>query len=169
MTEQEIKDLIEKGWKEDELRMHLHKLVGSELTRWDGKKLTKRFVTNLEKKHPEYTFYLDRNYGMWHVDVWGKALPGHERSDQRLQVFVAYDSNLAKFDFSLFDENDAPNYRGVIERQRKRGEFLDRKGPKLVARHIEKFQHAKAMLEEHLGDSFDNPEFYDIKKAAGLD
>jgi hypothetical protein len=168
MTEQEIKDLVEKGWQEDELRMKLHKLVGSELRRWDGKKLTApRFVTNLEKKHPDLTFCLDRNYGMWHLDVWGLAI-GLTHSE-RLQVFICYDSNRAEFNFSLFDENDAPNYRGVIERQRKRGEFLDRNGPKLVARHIEKFKREKALLDEHLGASFNNPEYYDIKKAAGLD
>lgn len=167
MTEQEIKDLVEKGWQEDELRMQLHKLVGSELTRWNGKKLTARFVTNLKKKHPELTFYLNKNYGMWRVDIWGLVI-GRMHSE-RLQVFVAYDKALAKFDFSEFDEGDAPNYRGVIERQRKRGEFLDRKGPKLVARHIEKFQREKALLEEHLGDSSDNPEYWKIKNAAGLD
>lgn len=167
MTEQEIKDLVEKGWQEDELRMKLHKLVGAELKRWNGKKLTARFATNLEKKHPDLTFYLDRNYGMWHLDVWGLAI-GRTHSE-RLQVFICYDSNLAEYDHAQFDEKDAPNYGGVIERQRKRSEFLDRKGPKLVARHIEKFKREKALLDEHLGGAFDNPEYYDIKKAAGLD
>jgi hypothetical protein len=55
---------------------------------FDGKPITKRIATAVEKALPEYTVYYERQYGMFHVIIWGNGI---EYGD-RLSLLLGYES-----------------------------------------------------------------------------
>jgi hypothetical protein len=170
--------IIEAGRTEDLLRIQLHDLIGAQLKRWDGKRLTARFITNLEKQNPDMVFWLDRQAHMWHVKVWGVLTEGAPsvKSGDALQFFIGYnsqtrfgDNDLNPYRFETFEDRDVANGSAARTRIDKRNDLIYRQAPQRIAHAINEYLSARETLKRALGDSIENPEYYAFEKAAGLD
>lgn len=54
----------------------------------DGKQISKRIATALEKEFPEYKVIWDTRYGMYHIDIWGNGI---EYKDE-IRIMIGYDT-----------------------------------------------------------------------------
>lgn len=178
MNAKQALSIIEAGRTEDLLRIRLHELVGTELKRWDGKRLTKRFVTNLEKANPDMVFWLDRQAHMWHIKIWGTLTEGTPsvKSGNALQFFIGYnsptrfgDNDLDPYRFETWEDRDVANGSAARKRIDKRCALIYLQAPQRIAHAVNEYLGAKETLGKALGDSIENPEYYEFQKAAGLD
>ena len=75
MTYQEtltkIKDAIEADLKGEEESIAMFEELSKLFERYEGKRITKRMATAIEKEHPDWTVYYKPDYGTYQINIWG--------------------------------------------------------------------------------------------------
>jgi len=118
--------------------------VEAALAPFDGKKITKRMATVLEKALPECSVYYDTNYGMYHVNVsWG--------TDEEKRFLLGYHGTPI-FTVEGFAEHNACHLTAATKRNEERATFLNKAWLTKVADCIEKANKATASLKMLLED-----------------
>lgn len=133
---------------------------------FEGKKITKRMETAVKTIFPDRVVYLDKSFGMFHLQIWG----GDIKMEKRLSFLIGHDSD------PIYHEGDAgKDYSGfryysicygaaAIERNEKRRIFLkDTKQIKKLAKVFNDYKKALKELEDY--DNYDLPSWYAIQKA----
>lgn len=87
---------------------------------FDGKTISKRMASAVQKALPEYTIYYKSDYGMFHINVWGNGISYNEM----LSFLIGYETNTT-FNFETFRDRFANCYLGAAkERNNKRKLWL---------------------------------------------
>ena len=96
-TKETIKAEIIDGIKADMARegdgIQIHHAIAEVLKQYDGKPISKRIATALQKNHPEWVIYFNDNFGMFHLDVWGKATGSFLDCGSKFSALIGYESD----------------------------------------------------------------------------
>lgn len=71
---EEIKEAIEKQIQLNERDLAVVKTIVEELKRFDGKKITKRIGTCIEKALPQFTICYSKDISMYRLKIWGYGI-----------------------------------------------------------------------------------------------
>jgi len=137
-----------------------HNLVAIELAKFEGKKLTKRLVTNLEKALPGATIYWEHNAGMININISG--VPEFMSYNDRLRLFLGYDKDLPSYSVERFEYADYCHGGESRDRVIKTCELLDSTLPEKIDQAIQNLGGAFEDLRALAGNSFSNPAYYRI-------
>lgn len=95
--------------------------VAAVLKRFNGKTVTKRMATAVEKAFPTYTVFYDTSIGMRHIYVWGNEIA----YDNRKSFLLSYESHSQVFSLSRFTgEYNRAHYGAAQARNEKRAAQL---------------------------------------------
>lgn len=165
ITKEEIREILEKHIKNEERNLLYHNLIKEILTPMDGKAVSKRIATAIQKKLPNASIYWDTQHGMYRIWVWGGET--ELKYDDRMFFLIAYPKH-PYVDAEKFEKFDGYHGRGAEERLRKLKSLLDGNWTEQVCQKIQEYIQAKNNLDAILEDGFVNPAYYDISRNAGL-
>jgi hypothetical protein len=152
VTAQQIREYLQSQIDQENKGLYLHNEIVKALKPFEGKPISKRIATALQKLHPDWTVFYDTNYGMFHLVIWGgdtglicgnsfRALIGYER-----ECIVSVDKSK---DSRGFEEFDCCHGSAAIERNALRQSTLD--SPDKIAditQAINDYSDALANLEK---------------------
>ncbi len=163
-----LRKLIEDGIKREAEDIAVHKAVRTILDRHEGKQITKRIASDLEKAYPEWKVYYDVSYGMFHLNVrTPERIKEAGESDGKLsdyvRIFIGY--NTSPFvSVASFEEHDASNGYAAERRNQERQALADNL-PRLteIANVINTYNELVPRIEKIL-DHPGNPEYFTFRK-----
>lgn len=165
-TKQIIKDAIERDIARDSENVAMYEELAGILAPFDGKKISKRLASAIEKAHPDWTVYYKDNY-QYILYIWGGN--SGRQWDDRWQFFTdCWKNGNRVFTLAGFEENSIAYYRAAIERNDKRQMLLndDDRLTRLAQAHLD-LTDAKARFESAMGNSLENPSKYSIERILG--
>jgi hypothetical protein len=80
---------ITKRIQDNQIRLDLIKTIAPVIAYYDGKKITKRIATKLEKKLNKFTVYFSKDYGTYKLIIWGNGID----YNNRFTALIGYHSN----------------------------------------------------------------------------
>ncbi len=160
-----IKEAIENDIRHDAAAIKIHTEIARILKKFDGKKITRRMQTAVQKAQPGWTVYYNNDYGSFHIEVWGGDT-GRASYADRMSVHLAYSSTGGTFSIEKFEEYDTCHGRAAIERNKNRIRVL--LNTRAIAEAYMAFTKAHAVLKEALGNTLDNASWYSIRDTLGL-
>lgn len=83
-TLQTIKSMLKDKLASQQRNYTIYCAVEKALMPFEGKKITKRLATAVEKALPEHTVYYSTDYGMYHINVWKAHL------DNKISFLLGY-------------------------------------------------------------------------------
>lgn len=81
---------IDKRIERKRIDLRLVTVVFQACEKYEGKPITKRIATAVEKALPTYTVNYNRDYGMFHIRIWGNGIP----YNNRFSSLIGYDSDI---------------------------------------------------------------------------
>jgi len=120
------------------------------LTRYQGKQITKRFKTALEKEHPTWRVWLEHMSTTTYIRVWG-GNSGYKASTDACSFLVGYSNELASFDIAKFEEHNKYYAKTVMQKVAERNIILGNTGwLEETAERIIQFDKTRRELQEWL-------------------
>lgn len=162
---QKIIETIQKDYERETSGICLFEIMVETFKSFEGKPITKRLATALQKKLPDHTIYYEHLYGMYHIRIWGNGTP----YDQRAGFLLGYDNASAYREgkdheqHSGFRDYSACYGWAAKDRNQQRETLLaDKKRIAHLAKVISDYLSAKKALDEI--DNFTTPSWYSILK-----
>lgn len=159
-TLDKIKAIIQENINQDATNVKVYTDVANTLTKFQGKKPSKLIANALVKEHPEYTVNWRTEYGMYHLEVWGKSI---ERDfNNRISLLIAYDTNPV-VDMAGYANHSIAYGKAAEERNQLRNELLqDTKRLSEIAETIDTLN--LAISNYIMVIDYPNPDIYDFDK-----
>ena len=154
-TLEQIKEKIKERIKDDEKNLEMYNTVAECFEKLEGKEITKRFSTLLEKSLPTFTFHYEKNkyLGGCSIKFWEKSI------NENWNFTIGKDS----FSIEEFAERNACYGSAAQERIDKNTTYLnDEKTLSKIAQSIDQINQAKTYLKEF--DDYRFPAWYSIQK-----
>ena len=168
-TLKKVIETIRKDQRRESEGIAIFDLMVETFKPFEGKQITKRLATALQKVLPDDTIYFERQYGMYHIRIWGNGTP----YDQRRSFLLGYDTKPVYHEgeyhkkHSGFRDFSCCYGYAAIERNQQRETLLaDEQRLQKIAKVINDYQAAKKALEGI--DNFTTPSWYSILKEFGL-
>jgi len=118
ITKEQLLDRINERIDHYQIRLELINIIDTSLNRFNGKKITKRIETVINLALPKRTVYLDNDYSMFKLVIWGdKEWLAKERRisyNERFTSLIGYKDNPI-FDHDKFIEY---NQRHLLNEKR---------------------------------------------------
>lgn len=143
----------------DNESQRLHEIVRNVLVKFQGKQISKRIETAVQKAQPGWVVYLSNQYGMQQLYVWGGDTG--RNSDTRVSFLLGYNSDPI-FDIDKFENYCACSGSAALARNVGRVALLsDRPRLLQLAQTVNQVLAAKEELNIQLADlgSEDHPPF----------
>lgn len=157
ITVDELKKIIQDNINRESEEIMVHEAVRGLLSRHEGKKISKRIATDLEKTHPDWKIYYDTAFGMYHLNVY---IPNRTES---VRIFVAYDSNPI-ISVKSFEEHDARNGYAALARNILRQSLLyDTSKLEEITNIINEYNEFVPIVEKLVCDNT-NPDNYYFRR-----
>ena len=135
--------------------------------RYEGKQITKRMATAIEKEHPDWTVYYKPDYGMYQINIWG----GDSGRDYNhyWQFFLGYESQGGIFTLEHFKDTNAGYGSAAEKRNIERRRMLAHPEElEEMARTFVAWKEAEGKWKSAMRDSYYNPSFYSVQRVLGL-
>jgi hypothetical protein len=128
ITTDQVKALIQAQIDRENQSIYLHNEIVKVLKNFEGKAISKRIATALQKIHPDWTVFYDTNYGMFHLSIWGGDTG--LKYDSRYSALIGYESepevSIGESKYSRgFEYFDCCNGSAAIERNIARQATID--------------------------------------------
>lgn len=162
MTVREIIEIDQAREAKDEATIQA---IAEELAKFEGKTVSKRMATAIEKRLGCLVSYQPDNTFSTIFYVWGGDT-GHEYK-HRMLLFVRRD-NMGAFSLKAFKDNNPAYFAGLQERMEQRREQLAGDFPEEALYLIGKFQEASEAIKEKM-PNFSTPSWYEIKREFSLE
>lgn len=143
----------------DNVCQRLHEIVRNVLVAFQGKQITKRIQTAVQKSQPGWVVYLDTQYGMYTLRIWGGDT--NRNSDNRFSVLLGYDSDPV-FNIDNFERHNACSGSAALARNVGRVALLaDRPRLFRLVYSVNQVLAAQLALQGQLADlgNVENPHF----------
>ena len=118
ITKEQLLEKINERIDHYQIRLELINIIDTPLKRFDGKKITKRIETAINLALPKRTVYLNKDYSMFQLVIWGdKEWLAKERRisyNERFTSLIGYKDNPI-FDHDKFIEY---NQRHLLNEKR---------------------------------------------------
>lgn len=88
-TKETIKETIEADIAREQIGIDLFNQLVEIFKPFEGKKISKRLATAIEKALPDYTVSYSTDYGHYSIRIWGNGIDFNERYD----FLIGYESN----------------------------------------------------------------------------
>jgi hypothetical protein len=128
VTNQQIREYLQSQIDNENKGIYFHNEIIKAMRPFEGKPMSKRIATALQKLHPEWTIYYGNEYGQFHLSIWGGDTG--LRYDNRFSALIGYDSEpIVSIDRSKdsrgFEDCDCCHGSAGIERNAKRQATID--------------------------------------------
>ncbi len=112
----------------------------------EGKTISKRIATAIEKALPAHTVYWNTDYGMFHVSIWGNGI---EYNDRKRYLVGYHSGSGTTFSHARFLEHNACHLAAAIARNSRRDALLaDKATLEATASAINRLNQARTDLAE---------------------
>jgi len=98
----EIIEGLKADLKEENDGIKLHDAILKALKQYDGKPISRRIATAIQKEHPTWVVYFNDKFGMYYIDIWGKDTGSFYDCGSKFSALIGYDKSAVKAD--LFDK-----------------------------------------------------------------
>jgi hypothetical protein len=148
------RELITNEYNADAERIRLHQQLVAVLTRFDGKKLTRRVKDAVQAAFPTATVGYVDVYSWIDIELWGGEVSAIAPTyPDRISFNLGYkDRGVCVFSLERFAYTDARNGSAAIERNRKRHCVLGENLPEEIDAAIAQYHAAKARVDALLSD-----------------
>lgn len=168
-TKETIKEAIEVDIAREQIGIELFNQLVEIFKPFEGKKISRRLATAIEKALPEHTVSYNTDYGHYNIRIWGNGIDFNERYD----FLIGYDNN-PYYREGTHEENhsgfrDFSGYYGfhAEERNKKRKEYLENDSDlSYISEAIEDYKEAVGKLNSI--SNFDFPSWYSVVETAGI-
>lgn len=174
-TTETIRKTIEDNIKREQRGTAIFDVMVETFKPFEGKPITKRLATALEKAMPNHTIYYEKEFGMFHIRIWGNGI---EYKD-RLSFLIGYDSN-PYYTEGKYETGNASNcgtgfrahsccYGEAAKDRIKQAKAFLNNGPAMEKLYstIRDYIAAKTALDKI--DYASTPCYYSIMRAVGID
>jgi hypothetical protein len=168
VTPEQIIDFIKSQITAEQQGIFLHNEIAKALKPFEGKQVSKRIATALQKMHPGWTVFYDTDYGMFHLCIWGGDTD--IKYDQRFRALIGYESepivSIGKTSDSRgFEYFDCCHGSAAIERNSLRHAIIDNPAKvQSIVDAINNYGDALATLENTI--TYPNPDEYSLVRLA---
>ena len=90
---EKIKERIKERIKVSQEHLRLVKIVFDVCEKFEGKQITKRIATAMQKEVSDYTVSYDTTAGMFHLRIWSRNWKHILNYDNRFSALLGYDTN----------------------------------------------------------------------------
>ena len=109
ITKEQLLEKINERIDHYQIRLELINIIDTPLKRFDGKKITKRIETAINLALPKRTVYLDNDYSMFKLVIWGDS-SGLLAKERRISYNERFTSLIGYKDNPIFDHDKFIEY-----------------------------------------------------------
>ena len=109
ITKEQLLEKINERIDHYQIRLELIDIIDTPLKRFDGKKITKRIETAINLALPKRTVYLDKDYSMFKLVIWGDS-SGLLAKERRISYNERFTSLIGYKDNPIFDHDKFIEY-----------------------------------------------------------
>lgn len=166
-----VRELIQFDYDQEQQEIEVAQTVARVLKAFEGKLVTKRFATAVEKELGCIVSYDKPTYGSTTINIWGKEI-NRDYEHRMLFFFRSGTSGALGLDgpngFTLYDfmKHNICHYAAAQERQDQRKEQLDSDYPELLLKLISQYDHLATKIEDLT--PYTDPSHYSIQKEFSL-
>ncbi len=162
-TLEKVREIINADILDDQENVHLFNCVRAALEPFEGKPITKRLATAVEKALPGLRVTYRPVHGIFNVILWGGAVGGSGKWDDKGNFLLGYEvggnnpqTNHGTFTLAGFDYQNRWAGEAALERIQKNE--TDLANAPAIAKAIDNYRQADAALKAAIGDSsYDHP------------
>jgi hypothetical protein len=172
-----IKEALSDDYQRDAKSLALLDTLAAALKPFDGKPVSKRLATAVQKAMPEAQVYYRHEYGMFHISIWGTVqgekvefekrrefLLGHER-DGKAPVFTLGSLDASE-NGTFYGYNTWAGSGAVRRMDQIRNQFANERQLEALASALEAKEKADATIKAIFEYPFEGK--YSIEKATGV-
>ena len=109
ITKEQLLEKINERIDHYQIRLELINIIDTPLKRFDGKKITKRIETAINLALPKRTVYLNKDYSMFQLVIWGDS-SGLLAKERRISYNERFTSLIGYKDNPIFDHDKFIEY-----------------------------------------------------------
>lgn len=174
-TEQIIRKAIQDNINRETIGTAIFDIMVETFKPFEGKPISKRLATALQKAMPEHTIHYEKEFGMYHIKIWGCGIHYNDRMSFLIGYETSpyysegsYDSTSASNCGTGFQSHSCCYGAAAKERIKQAKAFLrNTTALSILSDTINHYTAAKAALDKI--DYASTPCYYSIMRAVGID